>query len=292
MAHKKPLPRIYLRNAELIEEFLRKLQAEDASPLTIYVYRSFLYAFFSFFKKPVSEITSDDVKRWYDVYKVDKSKRTKNNRLAILTSFFKFCAGKDYITYVPVKKRWRPRITRSLPKYLKRDEHTQMKIASEDLSARDRLIFEFLDNTGPRREEVSQANIEDLNLAERKIILHGKGDQNRTIFFPTHVAILLEEYLGNRINRQKGPIFLNQRGGRLSARHIYNIVNSLGKDAGLDKKVSPHTMRHTWATYFLAKCGSIEVVQDSLGHRKPRTTRIYAATLDDRVRGQYQKVMG
>lgn len=191
-----------------------------------------------------------------------------------------------------LKKRWRPKIPQSLPKYLNEQEYSRVKMASEQLSLRDRGLVLFLFSSGCRRSEVANLKIEDIDLDKRIAKVIGKGNKIRTVHFSIECAIVLKEYINTRNYKKSDPLFLNRWGQPLQQNGIYKVVKRVGELAGLTLTLHPHCCRHTFATNLLARGADIQFIADILGHTNLNTTRVYARIPSEDMILAYQNIMG
>lgn len=212
--------------------------------------------------------------------------------LAALSSFFQFCLAEEHMEHVVIKKRWRPKIPQSLPKFLDEAEYAQVKLTAETLSLRDRSLILFLFTSGCRSSEASSLNIQDVNLEKRTATVTGKGKKIRNVHFSEECLLILKDYLGTRTGNPSEPLFMNKFGRRLLADGIYEIVKKLGKKAGLVQSFHPHCCRHSFATNMLARGATLEFIADELGHTDLNTTRVYARIPTEEMILAYQNKMG
>ncbi|KJS15383.1 MAG: integrase [Peptococcaceae bacterium BRH_c4b] len=272
----------------IANEFLRCIKLSKKSPGTIDKYRRILQKFFTECPKPLHQLVPDDVLNWLRTFYGDRKERTNSMALAVLSSFFKFCHAEEYIDRALIKNRWRPRLPKSLPKYLNSSELARVKLQAEKLSVRDRALVQFLLTSGCRRSEVSGLNVEDVDLDSRIARVVGKGNKVREVHFDEETALLLKEYLYS--HPDKKPLFLNKFGDRLMSKGIYAITTRLGKKAGLANNFSPHCCRHTFATNMMSRGADLEFIGNELGHRDLNTTRIYARIPSEELIASYRKI--
>ncbi|CAM4025443.1 site-specific tyrosine recombinase/integron integrase [Lederbergia lenta] len=277
----------------IMNEYLLGLKLENKAERTIRNYRWFLERYFSVCTVPLKLLTSEDVRKYLNHFTNGKKERTVDAYLSALSSFLQFCLAEEYIENVVIKKRWRPKIPQSLPKYLNEMEFVRVKIAAEISAPRDRALILFLLSSGCRSSEVSNLSIKDFNLEKRTAEVTGKGKRIRKVHFSEECAIALKEYLQTR-NNDDGidPLFLNNSGQRLQTNSIYYITKKVGKKAGLKQSLHPHICRHTFATNMLARGATLELIADELGHANLNTTRIYARILTEDLILAYQNKMG
>ncbi|WP_027365557.1 tyrosine-type recombinase/integrase [Desulfotruncus alcoholivorax] len=274
----------------IANEFLQFMKLANKSETTIDRYRRVLEKFLTDCAKPVQELTSDDVLAWINTFYGHTKERTRDFILSILSSFFRFCLAEGYIERTLIKKRWRPRIPKSLPKYLDENELARVKLRAEKLPVRDRALVLFLLSSGCRRAEAASLNVDDLDLENRTARVKGKGGQTREVHFSEECALLLKEYLDNHHPKSEPALFVNQYGKRLSTVGIYKVTSKLGKKTGLPRKLGPHCLRHTFATNLLARGAELEFIGSELGHRDLNTTRIYARVLSEEIISWYRKI--
>jgi integrase/recombinase XerD len=279
------------KTREILNEYLLSLKQANKAEETIIKYRWILERFLGECSVPLEELTSDDVQKWLTDFSPGKKAKTIDLFLSCLSSFFKFCLEEEYLDKMMVKKRWRPRIPQSLPRYLNEQEYARVKLAAESLSTRNRALILFLFSSGCRRSEVSKLNICDVDLERRTADVKGKGSKIRKVHFSEECALVLKDYLGSRSMNESDPLFMNNKGRRLLPKGIYEITKRLGKKIGLKQSLHPHSFRHTFATNLLARGAEIEFIADELGHADLNTTRIYARIPTEDMMLAYQNKM-
>jgi integrase/recombinase XerD len=281
-----------LETKRILNEYLLSLKLANKAEATITKYLWILERFFRECTVPLKKLTSEDVLKWLNKFSVDKKAKTIDLVLSCLSSFFNFCLEEDYMENVVIKKRWRPKIPQALPRYLNEQESARVKMAAENLSLRDRALILFLLTSGCRRKEVSNLNMQDINLEHRTAKVRGKGKRIRTIHFSEECALILKEYLQTRLVNESDAVFMNRKGLRLLPKGIYEIIKKLGKKAGLNQALHPHVFRHTFATNMLARGAEIEFIADEMGHANLNTTRVYARIPTEDMMIAYQNKMG
>jgi site-specific recombinase XerC len=155
-----------------------------------------------------------------------------------LTAFFRFCLEDGHVERVLVKKRWRPRLPKPIPKYLDKGEQARVKLKAERLSIRDRAIYEFLLSSGCRCSELTGLDLKGLDIANRTAMVLGKGRKIRQVHFSETCAILLQKYLATH-PQDRDALFLNQYGNRLSKQWIYMITSGLGRKGRPRRQARP-----------------------------------------------------
>ncbi|MBH0164096.1 tyrosine-type recombinase/integrase [Fictibacillus sp. 7GRE50] len=278
------------QHLSVLNEYLLSIKLANKADATIIKYRWILERFLRDCSIPLKDLTSGEVQQWLNVYSFRKKPKTIDLFLACLSSFFKFCQEEDYMEGMVMKKRWRPRITQALPRYLNEQEYARVKLAAERLSLRNRALILFFLSSGCRRAEISNLNIEDIDFNKRTAEVKGKGSKIRFVHFTEECALVLIDYLKERSSEQSDPLFLNRKGNRLLPKGIYEITKRFGQKIGIN--LHPHCFRHTFATNMLARGASLEFIADEMGHANLNTTRIYARIPTEDMMMAYQSRMG
>ena len=259
---------------------------------TIEKYRRIIEAFFKQCTIPLDEMTSDDVLTWLTAISSGKKARTVDLYLSAVSSFFSFCLEEEYMEKTVVKKRWRPKIPHSLPKYLDEFEYARVKVVSEQLPIRNRALLLFLFSTGCRVSEVASLRVQHIDFNKRKVDVTGKGRKIRQIYFSEECGLVIQDYLDKRSAKPTDPLFMNKFGKGLQAQGIRGVLRKVGGKAGLVQSFHPHMCRHTFATNMLARGADLQFIADVLGHADLNTTRIYAQIPTEDMLLTYQNIMG
>jgi integrase/recombinase XerC len=205
------------------------------------------------------------------------AKATIARKLAAVRSCFRFLARRGVLEVNPARQVRSPRLGRRLPSVLPKDEATQLLDAAPEptaAGARDRALLELLYASGLRVAEGCGLDLDDVDEARRTVRVLGKGDKERVVPVGETALEALDTYLAMR-GRQRGPLFLNARGGRLTPRSAHRIVKRLARRAGITQRVTPHTLRHSFATHMLGEGADLRLIQELLGHRRLSTTQRY-----------------
>ena len=230
------------------------------------------------------DVNSDLIKSFiYDISK-KVSTRTQSRIISGLKSFFKYLVFEDYLETNPVELIDSPKIGRKLPDTLTTNEIDQL-ISSIDLShpqgERNRCIIETLYSCGLRVSELVNLKISDFFFEEGFIKVTGKGNKQRFVPIDPNTQKYINLYINsirNKIdvkNEFSDILFLNRRGKQLTRAMIFTIVKQLTEKSGLQKKISPHTFRHSFATHLLQNGADLRSIQLMLGHESITTTEIY-----------------
>lgn len=234
--------------------------------------------------------------RLYLVHLSDRGLKstTVNRRLSSIRSYYRFEILKGYRKDNPFNQVKSLKKERKLPDYLFfQDLEKIFEDVKEDFfKVRDQLIFKTLYSTGCRVSELVDLNLSQVN--GNKIRVRGKGDKDRFVFFTPDVRSLIIKYtplreeLQKRLGVEDDALFLDYMGKRLTSRGVYYLTQKRIREAGVNKKVSPHTFRHTFATHLLNEGADIRVVQELLGHSSISTTQIYTHTGIEKLRKVYR----
>lgn len=215
--------------------------------------------------------------------------------LAAVRSFHRFLVREGDTPADPAELVTRPRVPRNLPKPLTVDEMSALLEApGEDGPAaiRDAAILETLYGAGLRISELVALDVDDIDLEEGSLRAFGKGSKERVVPLGRYAVKALKRYLTRSrpamaAQRSRAALFLNQRGGRLTRQGCTNIVKKMAKRAGLRKRVTPHMLRHSFATHLLEGGADVRVVQELLGHASVATTQVYTLVTGQMLREVY-----
>jgi integrase/recombinase XerC len=220
-------------------------------------------------------------------------------KIASLRSFFKYLTLEGLVDHNPLLHLGSPKRQRKLPQFLYVREIEEL-LKFEDASPkglRDRAILEVLYGTGMRVSELTGLNLDDLDLDRGYLRVYGKGARERITFLGRKGSHALNDYLRKgrpffqacRPECAESAVFLNKNGTRLSARSIRRLLDSYVEQAALEKKVSPHTLRHSFATHLLEGGADLRAVQEMLGHVHISTTQIYTHLERDKIKKTYDQ---
>jgi len=233
--------------------------------------------------------------------KSNYSARSISRKISTIRSFFNFLSREGIIKINPTINLITPKIDKKLPYFLYLQEINKLIEAppQDTVSGiRDKAILELLYGTGIRVGELVNLNIKDIDFYEKTIRIFGKGSKERILPLGAPSIKATQEYVTKRnlfmkdiaINRNDlNALLLNRFGGRLSARSIRRIIIKYMKVAGLNKKISPHVLRHSFATHLLGGGADLRSVQELLGHESLSTTQIYTHITKERLKIIYKK---
>ncbi|MDD2889263.1 MAG: tyrosine-type recombinase/integrase [bacterium] len=273
-----------------IAEFIESLKLKNASEHTIKGYATDLKEFKDGFPdKPVTAIGKKELTNFLAGlrrYGFDNS--TANRKLSALRSFFKFLVEKGTIAKNPAANVKAPRKESKLPSFLT-EESAEKLMDTENLSPRDRAILETLYGTGVRASELIGMNIGSLDFVNETVTVLGKGSKERKIPLTRTAIYVLKSYLANRnMMERDAPLFLNKYNQRLSQRGLQNIVNKHIRMVAELRRMSPHTLRHTYASVMLNKGCDLRTIQELLGHASIASTQIYTHLTTEKLKQAYK----
>ena len=214
--------------------------------------------------------------------------------LASLRAFFSWCEERGHLSATPAAALRAPRRGRRLPRYLEEGEIDRLLAATEGGSVqdlRDRAMLELLYSCGCRVSELVALDEADLDLGRGQVRLRGKGRKERLGMVGRPAADALRRYQAEKGNltQDRGPLFLNRDGGRLSDRSVRRMLDRCLLRAGIARSCSPHTLRHSFATHLLRRGADLRTVQDLLGHASLSTTQIYTHVSLEGLRSLYRQ---
>ncbi len=245
------------------------------------------------------QVETDDVRTLMsELREHNYCKSTVARKLATLRSFYKFLVRRGYLANNPVAPIRTPKQDKRLPKCLDVDQIEKL-LANPDtttlLGARDRAMLETLYSTGMRVSELIALDIVDVDLTTNVVRVAGKGKKRRVIPLGPGAVKTILHFLDLRRNDPRSTsfdaeaLFINKHGQRLSTRSVRRKLDKYLLDAGLDLSVSPHTLRHSFATHMLRRGADLRSVQEMLGHQSLSTTQIYTHLTGETVKENYDK---
>jgi integrase/recombinase XerC len=284
----------------LLDAYIRYLIAEkNLSPFTLRNYRTDILDFACYLEELEQAAPLDAERHSFRRYLANARDggivtASLARRVSTIRNFYAYLAREGHLETNPLAGVSSPKRERRLPSILTKD-HLSALIASADEQTpqglRNRAILELMYAAGVRLSEIVALDVKDLELAERTLIVRGKGNKERMVLIGAPAEQALRRYLADGqpklASGEDSALFLNRDGNRLSGRSVQQIVRRHALRAGLDQRVHPHLLRHSFATHLLDGGAELRVVQELLGHASASTTQIYTHVTEEQARRVY-----
>ncbi len=277
---------------DIIKDFSDYLKTKNYSNNSYISYLSDLYYFYMFIHKDLVKVTEEDIRDYLDYLNLQKEKTTSVRRkISTFKTFYKFLYLNNYIDKkdYPLVKIAYPKLEKKLPKFVYYND--LLEILKESLNdsdgIRDRLIIEMLYATGVRVSELVNIKYSDIDFNNRRIRVCGKGNKERIVYYGEYAEDALKEYMSTHKKNEENYLFTNSRGGNLTDRGVRYIIDNIMNKLSIKVHVTPHVIRHTFATDMLNNGCDIKIVQELLGHSSLRTTEIYTHVTNERLKQVY-----
>jgi integrase/recombinase XerC len=283
------------------------------SPRTVLAYRTDLDRFADFWerefahesasKTPLSKLDTLAVRSYLaHLHRGKLANRSLARHLSTLRSFFRWACREGHLEKSPARGLPAPRVPKTLPRAMTLPDTERLLDADEDagrVPERERALFELLYATGLRVSEAAGLDLEDVDFSARLVRVTGKGSRERIVPFGETAGDALKAYLPSRAalrhrasedeDPEAGePLFVNARGGRLTPRSMARLLKRRLRAAGLPEEISPHALRHTFATHLLQAGADLRAIQELLGHASLSTTQKYTHLDAARLREVYR----
>lgn len=263
---------------DTIEIFLDEKRL-SSSPNTIKQYGLILRNFQKFSNKPTVQVNRHDIIRYlnYLMFEQKRSRAYVSNVMSIIKSFYSFLSENEYVTTDPAKGINAVKIDKKAPIYLTQDE--MRALIETAIDPRDNMMVKMLYATGVRVSELVNVKKQDIDVERNTIKVFGKGAKERIVLMPDEMKAQLILYCGGFSDGQK--LF------DLNIRTVERTIKMLAARAGINKKVTPHKLRHSFATHMLQNGGNVVAIQKLLGHTSLNTTQIYTHYSVDELKDMY-----
>ncbi|MDD5596201.1 MAG: tyrosine recombinase XerC, partial [Candidatus Omnitrophica bacterium] len=280
-----------------IEKFIRYLDIEkNYSKHTILNYKLDLEGFRAFLKEaPLENVDYLTLRKFLATLKEKKlNSRSLGRHLSTLRSFFKFLTREGLLKNNPILILSSPKLDKHLPQFLTEEEVIRLidavvpKNEKDELALRNKAIFETFYSTGMRISEVVGLNLEDIDFVSDTIKVLGKGKKERLVPIGDHAVKAIQVYLNKR-KKESRVLFLNKNGSRITDRGVRGVMVKYLHAASIKDGISPHTLRHSFATHLLNHGADLRSVQELLGHANLSTTQIYTHLSTERLKSVYDK---
>ena len=280
----------------VIEQFLNYLQCERGyAVLTLTAYRTDLQQFSEYFQRNLPEVTRENIEQYaVHLRQIGVKPRSQARKLAALKSFYGFLLENKQIKKDPTDSIALPKVARMLPKTLNKKtvkDFLDKLPRREPVQYRDVAMLELLYAAGMRVSELTSLTLDDVSFAERFIRVIGKGSKERMIPLSEHAVISLQDYIDqyrDGIRTEEKAFFVSQHGKPLTRQLVWQVLSAYAKQY-LPVHISPHALRHSFATHLLENGADLRTVQELLGHANIATTQIYTAVSREHLRASYHK---
>ncbi|WP_428055026.1 site-specific tyrosine recombinase/integron integrase [Candidatus Avelusimicrobium alvi] len=283
---------------EWVSAFLVHLQNKNFSPHTVKSYRADLHEFLLFFKQrkqdDLRHFTSANIRSFLAALqtKNDPARNTVLRKIASLRSFAAFLLTQGKLERNPFKLLPAPKREKILPKFLSEQETDRLletAANSKHFAARDKALFELMYSSGLRRSEVTGLNIKDVDYFNGIVKVFGKGAKERLVPVTDAALDALKIYLACRKNPQPDDaLFLNKNGKRLTGDGLAYIFKNTAIASHLARKVTPHSLRHSFATHLLNNGCDLRSLQEMLGHKSLSATQVYTHVSLEKLKSVYE----
>ena len=280
-------------NDKLINNFKNYLELErNYSNNTSLSYVKDVTLFSDFIKKDLLLVDKKDIEKY--IRSLNKSSKTISHVISSLKSFYNYYMRMGNINSNPTDEIDRPKIEKKIPEFLTLEEISSLlnfKVNNE-FEARNKAILELLYSSGLRISELTSLELSNIDLDECLVRVMGKGSKEIIVPLGDYAIEALKEYIyfyRPMLNKNNSSyIFLNNRGGVLSRQFIFKVIKEECIKKGIRKNVSPHTLRHTYATHLLKNGADLRIIQELLGHENLSTTQIYTHLTNDKLKHDYE----
>ncbi|NBQ34455.1 MAG: site-specific tyrosine recombinase XerD [Gammaproteobacteria bacterium] len=269
-----------------------------ASENTLKSYRSDLKIFSNWCNNDLTNLTQKQIQEYFQIRSNEKvSKSTQSRILTCLRTFYKFLYQKKYISIDPTEKLTHPKKDKKLPVFLSVSEIDSLLDAPDIktiIGIRDKAMLELMYSCGLRVSELINLNHQNINLNDECVLIHGKGNKERLLPVGDFAIECLQKYESqSRPNllksSQNDAYFLSNRGSMMSRQNFFYVIKNYAEQIGINKPLSPHSLRHAFATHLVQRGADLRSVQLMLGHSDISTTQIYTHIQDVQLKNQHQK---
>ena len=276
-----------------INDFKNYLELErNYSNNTSLSYVKDVTLFSDFIKKNLLLVDKKDIEKY--IRSLNKSSKTISHVISSLKSFYNYYMRMGNIKSNPTDEIDRPKIEKKIPEFLTLEEVSSLLNfeVNNEFEARNKAILELLYSSGLRISELTSLELSNIDLDDCLVRVMGKGSKERIVPLGDYAIDALKEYIyfyRPMLNKNNSSyVFLNNRGGVLSRQFIFKVIKEECIKKGIRKNVSPHTLRHTFATHLLKNGADLRIIQELLGHENLSTTQIYTHLTNDKLKHDYE----
>lgn len=280
-----------------IDDYINYISLErQLSVNTIDGYKRDLIDFFTFIKKDYSSINTSDINKYIIHLNKNLDSKSINRHIVSIRNYFKFLLKSEKITNNPCDNISGLKMDKNLPKVLSEEDINKLlDIELKDaLSYRTKAMLELMYSSGLRVSELLSLEVNNIDLDDGIVRIFGKGSKERIVPIDDIALKYLYEYINLYRktllkNKTNNILFLNTRGEKLSRQGFFKIIKTLALEKGINKDISPHTIRHSFATHLLNNGADLRSIQTMLGHESIKTTQIYTHVTNNYIKENYDE---
>lgn len=279
---------------ENLENYRNYLKYERAySDNTVGAYMNDLNKYEEFLKKDILESDTEDLEKYLKYIKNLES-TTVAHKITSIKSYFNYNIKRGLVSVNPADKVSRPKLTKHLPEYLTEEEVGKLLDVEvkSPYDYRNKTILELLYSSGIRISELVNIKTPNYDSEECLIRIMGKGSKERIVPLGDYAVNIMNDYMNNYrplINKKHTDyVFINNRGDKISRQFIFKVIKKEALKKGIKKDISPHTLRHTFATHLLKNGADLRIIQELLGHENISTTQIYTHVTNNKLKSDYE----
>jgi len=270
---------------QYVLQFISARKLDGLVEGTLYQYKLELNKLADFLKKSTLQANITDLRSYLSQFS-EMAQRSINRKISTIKAFYTWLVEEEYLERNPTRKIKTPKEPATLPRNLSKEEVELLRWHPK--SDRNQAIMELLVSSGMRVGELVKLNRDNMNYIDRKIMVKGKGNKERIVFFGQTAKFCLKKYLMSRKD-DNDALFINKYGERLTIRSIEMQIKDEAEKAGIKNKVTPHMLRHTFATSLYENGADIDFLSRLLGHSSTDTTRRYTMISGDQMGRMYDK---
>lgn len=284
-------------NEKYIEEFIDYLRFEKKySENTISSYKRDLNKTNTYIKKDFAKLNKKDIQNY--IQKISKSENASSvsRCISTLKSFYKFLELNKYTNKTPLTTITNPKTVKKLPKILSEEEIEKLLDINlkTDFDYRNKAMLELMYSSGLRVSELINLNVNDIDLSNASVRIFGKGSKERIIPLNDYAIDALNNYILTHRRSlfkhgESNYLFLNNHGNKMTRQGFFKILEKIAKEKGIKSELSPHTLRHSFATHLLKHGADLRSIQELLGHSDISTTQIYTHITSERLQKNYEE---
>ena len=284
-------------NIKYIEEFIDYLRYEKKySENTIVSYQNDLKKAYIFFKKDFKDLSKKDIQNYIQSLSKKESASSVSRTISTLKSFYKFLQINKYTKSNPLGTISNPKTIKKLPKVLSEEEVDKLLDINlkTNFDYRNKAMLELMYSSGLRVSELINLKVNDIDLKNASVRIFGKGSKERIVPLDDYAIEALDNYIKYHRKSlfkhgENNYLFLNNHGNKMTRQGFFKILQKIAKEKNIKSELSPHTLRHSFATHLLKHGADLRSIQELLGHSDISTTQIYTHITSERLQKNYEE---